>query len=128
MVLYNAARPPFTGVVLTQWYHSSTIVGKKTAMTNFSHYGDVDADGDGEVADNNIDRFIDQAEYEMDTEKQNQLYKEAQLQLLRDLPAIPIRTYYPVLMRQPYVDLGYEPKQTMIYLYHLNEKTCILKQ
>jgi peptide/nickel transport system substrate-binding protein len=127
LVIYSAARPPFAGVYLHQFFHSSSIVGKKTAMTNFSHYGDVDADGDGDIADNNIDRFIDQAANEMDPEKQKKLYAEAQLQLIRDMPAIPTRMYYPVLYRQPYIDLGYEPKRAMIYLYHITEKTRILK-
>jgi peptide/nickel transport system substrate-binding protein len=125
--LYSATRTPIAGVYLTQWYHSASIVGKKTAITNFSHYGEVDVDGDGDLTDNNIDRFIDQAAYEMDPEKQRRLYAEAQLQLLKDIPAIPIRVYRIIPVRQPYIDLGHKPIQTMSYGYHLTEKTRILK-
>jgi len=127
LVLYSATRTPIAGVYLTQWYHSASIVGKKTAITNFSHYGEVDVDGDGDLTDNNIDRFIDQAAYEMDPEKQRRLYAEAQLQLLKDIPAIPIRVYRIIPVRQPYIDLGHKPIQTMSYGYHLTEKTRILK-
>jgi peptide/nickel transport system substrate-binding protein len=127
VVWYNATRTPIAGVYLTQWWHSASIVGKKTAITNFSHYGDVDADGDGDVRDNNIDRFIEEAASEMDPAKQKKLYAEAQLQLLSDLPSVPVRMYYVILARQPYVDLGYEPKRAMMYYYHITEKTRILK-
>ena len=67
------------------------------------------------------------AQSSMDPEKQKLLYAEAQLRLLKDLPAIPIRIYYNVFVRQPYIDLGYKPLQTMCYGYHLTEKTRILK-
>jgi peptide/nickel transport system substrate-binding protein len=127
LVWYNATRPPIAGVYLTQWWHSASIVGKKTAITNFSHYGEVDADGDGDVKDNNIDRFVDQAAIEMDPEKQKKLYAEAQMQILRDLPSLSVRLFTFPFARQPYIDLGYKPKHTMIYLYHITEKTAILK-
>jgi peptide/nickel transport system substrate-binding protein len=126
-VLYSATRTPIAGVYLTQWYHSDSIVGKKTAITNFSHYGEIDVDGDGDLTDNNIDSLIDQAATEVDPEKQKLRYTEAQLRLLKDLPAIPIRIYYNVFVRQPYIDLGYKPIQTMSYGYHLTENTRVLK-
>lgn len=127
LVLYSATRTPIAGVYLTQWYHSDSIVGKKTAITNFSHYGEIDVDGDGDLTDNNIDSLIDQAATEVDPEKQKLRYTEAQLRLLKDLPAIPIRIYYNVFVRQPYIDLGYKPIQTMSYGYHLTENTRVLK-
>ena len=58
---------------------------------------------------------------------EKKMYAEAQLRLLRDLPAVPVRKQNYVFARQPYIDLGYEPKSTMIYGYHLTEKTSILK-
>jgi peptide/nickel transport system substrate-binding protein len=127
IIWYNATRTPIAGVYLTQFWHSASIVGKKTAITNFSHYGEVDIDGDGDLKDNNIDRFIDEAAYTMDSKKQKKLYAQAQLMLLRDLPSVPVRMYYALPVRQPYVDLGYEPKRAMIYYYHITEKTRILK-
>ncbi|MBW1695499.1 MAG: polyamine ABC transporter substrate-binding protein [Deltaproteobacteria bacterium] len=127
LIWYNATRTPIAGVYLTQFFHSASIVGKKTAITNFSHYGEVDADGDGDISDNSIDAYVDKARYEMDREVQKKLYAEAQLRLLRDLPAIPVRNQHYVFARQPYIDLGYEPENCMIYGYHLTEKTRILK-
>ena len=73
-----------------------------------------------------IDKFVDEAEIEMDPKKQKRLYAQAQIQLLKDLPAFPVRNYHFVFGRQKYIDLGYEPKQTMIYAYHITEKTKIL--
>jgi peptide/nickel transport system substrate-binding protein len=127
LVWYNAARGPIAGVYLYQWYHSAAIVGKKTGITNFSHYGEVDVDGDGDLTDNNVDRFINQAAYEMDPKERKRLYAEAQLQILRDLPTIQVRLANRVIVRQPYIDLGYEPKHTLIYAHHITEKTRILK-
>lgn len=127
IVWYNASRTPIAGVFLHQWFHSASIVTKPTGITNFSHYGDVDADGDGKIADNNIDKFIDEAAVTMDKGKQKELYAEAQLKLLKDLPAYPIRNYHFVFARQPYVELGYQPKHTMIYMYHITKDTKILK-
>jgi peptide/nickel transport system substrate-binding protein len=124
LVWYNATRTPIAGVYLEHWFHSNSIVGKKTAITNFSHYGDVDANEDGKV--DSIDMFVDKAEIEMDPKEQKRLYAQAQLQLLKDLPAFPVRNYHFVFGRQKYIDLGYEPKQTMIYAYHITEKTKIL--
>ncbi len=127
VVWYYASRAPVAGEYLEQWYHSNSIVKKKTAITNFSHYGEVDADGDGDVVDNNIDEYVDKAWAEMDPDVRRQLYRKAQYQLLNDLPTIPLTVSTSVLARQPYLDLGYEPKGTMIYGYHITEKTRLLK-
>ena len=59
--------------------------------------------------------------------ERKRLYAEAQIQILKDLPTIPVRIANRALVRQPYVDLGHEMKQTMIYGYHITEKTRILK-
>jgi len=55
----------------------------------------------------------------MDPIKQKKLYAEAQMQLLRDLPCVSVRLFTMPFAKQPYVDLGYEPKHSMIYLYHI---------
>ena len=124
LIWYNAGRTPITGVYLDQFFHSNASVGKKTAVTNFSHYGDVDADGDGKI--DGIDKFADDARFEMNFEKQRQLYAEAQIQMLKDLPALAVRNARYVLGRQKYIDLGYKPMHSMIYHYHITEKTKIL--
>jgi len=127
LVWYNATRTPIAGVYMTQFFHSASIVGKKTAITNFSHYGEVDVNGDGSTADNAIDELVDKAASEADPAVQKKMYAEAQLRLLRDLPAVPVRKQNYVFARQPYIVLGYEPESSMIYGYHLTEKTSILK-
>ena len=57
IVYYAAARFPVADIYLTQFFHSASIVGKPTAVTNFSHC---------DVAD----KEIDAAKAETDTEKQ----------------------------------------------------------
>jgi peptide/nickel transport system substrate-binding protein len=127
LIWYNATRTPIAGVYMTQWFHSASIVGKKTAITNFSHYGEVDVNGDGSTADNSIDELVDNAATELDRDVQKKLYAEGQMRLLRDLPAVPVKLQRYVFARQKYVDLGYEPENCMIYGYHLTEKTRLLK-
>jgi peptide/nickel transport system substrate-binding protein len=114
LIWYNATRTPIAGVYLFQFFHSSSIVGKKTTITNFSHY-------------DKIDQYLDKASTEMDLEVQKKLYADAQLELLKDLPAIPVALQNYVLARQRYVDLGYKPETSMIYGYPLTEKTRLLK-
>ncbi len=114
LIWYNATRTPIAGVYMFQFFHSSSSVGKKTAITNFSHY-------------DKIDQYVDKAGVEMDAETQKKLYADAQLQFLKDLPAIPVAQQNYVMARQKYVDLGYEPETTMIYGYQITEKTRMLK-
>ena len=128
LIWYNATRTPIAGVYMTQFFHSSSIVGKKTAITNFSHYGGVDADGNGQVDDNSIDTYVDKASTEINLDIQKKLYAEAQLRLLKDMPAIPVRNQNYVFARQKNIDLGYKPENCMIYGYHITEKTKILKK
>jgi len=124
VVSYFGDRAPVADSYLTQWYHSDSIVGRNTAITNFSHYGEVDANGDGLV--DSIDWLIEEARKEINQERQKKLYAMAQLQLLRDIPAYPIGELQKVLVRQPWVDLGVKFTGTMPYVYPL-EKARILK-
>jgi peptide/nickel transport system substrate-binding protein len=43
-VHYSAARFPIADVYLTQFFHGDSIVGKPTAVTNFSHCDVADAE------------------------------------------------------------------------------------
>lgn len=104
IVLYAAGRRPIADVYLTQWYHSDSIVTKSTGVTNFSHYGEVDADGDGEV--DSIDDLIEEARFELNPEKQKDLYAQAQKQLMEHMAAYQILVRGWVLVRQPYVRLA----------------------
>lgn len=125
IVCYPGPRPT-PDMILTQYLHSNSIVGKKTAVTNFSHYGDLDLDGDG--INDSIDDFIDRARVELDPEKQKGLYAQAQIKILKDLPVYPLRVMAAVQARQKWVDLGHEPYEgSYINGYAYTELTRILK-
>jgi len=115
---YACNRVPLADVFLTQFFHSDSIVGKDTAVTNFSHYGDVL---------DSIDEEIEAARATTDLEEQRLLYQTAQMKLLRDIPSIPCFVRGAVLVRQPYVDLGYELEATLLYGYAVTENTRILE-
>lgn len=113
-------------MVFTQYLHSNAVVGKETAITNFSHYGDVDCDGDGTI--DGVDEYIEKARVEMNPERQKALYAIAQLQVLLDLPIYPIHSMAVTQARNSWVDLGHEPyEQSWINGYAYTEKTRILK-
>ncbi len=126
MVWYNASRPSAT-VYLRHWFHSDSIVLKKTAVTNFSHYGEVDADGDGDIKDNNVDALIEAAEKATSLEEYGAIIKKIQMQLFEDSPCLVMGRDRRPLARQKWTKLGYEAKSTMVYGYEITEKTAILK-
>jgi peptide/nickel transport system substrate-binding protein len=106
-IVFYAAMRPNPDVILTQFYLSDSIVvtGKK-AITNFSHIGGVDADGDGQI--DSLDDLIVRARLEQDSTKQVALWKEAQLQLLRKMVSYPVIAIGYIFARSPKVDWGYE--------------------
>jgi peptide/nickel transport system substrate-binding protein len=125
-IVYYASWRPDVNVYLTRFFHSDSVIGKgKKPDTNFSHYGLVDANGDGNV--DNIDELIEQARWELDAEKQIAMWKEAQVKILQDVAAVPIiRLMYAFPMKS-YVDLGYELEFSwQTYSPQINEKTRIL--
>jgi len=115
VIAYNCARIPICDIYMTQFLHSNSIVGKPTAITNFSHY-------------TAIDEYLDKARMETDPEKQKKLYAEAQRKVLEDCVMIPtvIRPNFNGA-RRPYVDLGYPFKASMFYDYVFDETSRILK-
>jgi len=125
VVVYPGPRPT-PDMIFTQYIHSDAIVGKETAITNFSHYGDVDCDGDGTV--DSVDEYVELARSEVNTERQKALYAIAQLQTLLDLPVYPLRVLAAVQARQTWVDLGHVPYEgSYINGYAYTELTQILK-
>ena len=100
LVLYVAARFPTADPILTQFFHSKSIVGTPTAITNFSHY-------------NKIDDLIDRARGEIDPNKQKALWAEAQRKIIEDAAALPLFISKYVFSRKTYVDLGYELKSSL---------------
>ncbi|MFZ7126025.1 MAG: ABC transporter substrate-binding protein [Desulfobacterales bacterium] len=125
-MVYYACWRPNTDVFLTLFYHSaSEVVKGKKPDTNFSHYGGVDADGDGKV--DAIDALIEEARFEMDDARQTELWKEAQIQVLKNAAVVPIiRLKYAFPMKS-YVDLGHPLEFSwQTYSPQITEKTRIL--
>jgi peptide/nickel transport system substrate-binding protein len=101
------------------------VVNGKKPDTNFSHYGLVDANGDGTV--DSVDALTEQARWELDAPKQIAMWKEAQVKILQDVAAVPIiRLMYAFPMKS-YVDLGYDLEFSwQTYSPQINEKTRLL--
>ncbi|MGB5987733.1 MAG: ABC transporter substrate-binding protein [Desulfobacterales bacterium] len=125
-LVYYACWRPNADVFLTRFYHSASEVVKGAKPdTNFSHYGAVDADGDGTV--DTIDALIEQARFELDGDKQAALWKEAQIELLKNAALVPIiRLKYAFPMKS-YVDLGHPLEFSwQTYSPQITEQTRIL--
>lgn len=125
-IVYYASWRPDVNVYLTRFFHSdSVVVNGKKPDTNFSHYGLVDANGDGTV--DSVDALTEQARWELDTPKQIAMWKEAQVKILQDVAAVPIiRLMYAFPMKS-YVDLGYDLEFSwQTYSPQINEKTRLL--
>ena len=125
-IVYYACWRPDVDVYLTRFFHSdSVVVDGKKPDTNFSHYGAVDASGDGKL--DNIDDLIEKARWELDSEKQIAIWKEAQIKTLEDVAAVPIiRLMYAFPMKSN-VDLGYDLKFSwQTYSPQINEKTRLM--
>ena len=114
LVPYGCARFPVADEMLTQFYHSKSIIGKPTGITNFSHYGEVIP---------GVDDLLDKARVEPDVEKQKALWEQAQKKIMTDVPAYPLRITFVLLCRKKNIDLGYDLKQNITLHYQLTEKT-----
>jgi peptide/nickel transport system substrate-binding protein len=86
--------------VINEFLHSAAAVGKPASLRNFSHYGEMGG---------SVDKLVEQAVGETDAKKQIELLKEAQLQILRDVPVLPLQTQPLVAAIQGDIDLGYKP-------------------
>ncbi|MBN2551313.1 MAG: hypothetical protein JXB06_01025 [Spirochaetales bacterium] len=125
-IVYYACWRPNVDVFLTRFFHSdSEVVNGRKPDTNFSHYGAVDADGDGRV--DSIDSMIEDGRYELDADKQVDLWKQAQVELLKDAAHIPVIRLKYVFPMKSYVDLGHPLEFSWeTYSPQITEKTRIL--
>ena len=88
ITLYVAFRPN-ADVYLTQFFFSeSAVVEGASPVTNFSHYSA-------------IDDLILQARGETDAETQDELWKQANIQILKDVAAMPLHYQNQVYARSP---------------------------
>jgi peptide/nickel transport system substrate-binding protein len=125
-IVYYASWRPNEDVYLTQFFFSDSVVQKgKKPITNFSHYGLVDANADGKT--DSVDQLIEQARWELNAQKQEALWKEAQIQILKDAVAVPIIRLKYTFPQKAYVDLGYPLEWAwQTYSPQITEKTRIL--
>jgi len=125
-IVYYASWRPNEDVYLTQFYYSESVVQKgKKPITNFSHYGLVDANGDGKI--DSVDQLIEQARWELNAQKQETLWKQAQIQLLKDAVSVPIIRLKYTFPQKSYVDLGYPLEWSwQTYSPQIIEKTKIM--
>lgn len=112
-VIYGAYRYPLDGSrYLHEFFHSSSIIGKPTAATNFSHY-------------DKVDKELDAARQETDPKKQEALWATVQKQIMDDAMAVPLFTRKYALARSPKLDLGHEQKSYSFYTF--GKDTRLLK-
>ena len=92
---YSAARFPVADVYLTQFFHSDSIVGTDTAVTNFSHCAVADAD-------------IEAARVETDPAKQAEYWAAAQRKIMEEVCAVPVYQNLQLWAWKDTLDLGVE--------------------
>lgn len=115
VVLYSCSRKPTADEPLTQFFHSASIVGEESAITNFSHFSDPD-----------VDAAIEQARVTLDNEDQLQLYTLAQQKIMDAVAAKPLITIFTPVLRHSWVQFGHAPGSSLTYNYHFDEETSIL--
>jgi peptide/nickel transport system substrate-binding protein len=112
IVIYVAYRPN-ADVYLTNFFHSdSIVVDGASPITNFAHYAA-------------IDDLIEQARAETDPAKQAELWKEANIQILKDFAAYPLHYQNQVYARSPNVDYGHELISSLALYPQITELTTI---
>jgi peptide/nickel transport system substrate-binding protein len=100
VVYYSAARFPVADAYLTPFFHSRSIVGTPTAVTNFSHCAVADAE-------------IDAARSETDPAKQLDLWKTAQRKIIEHVCAVPMGENTQIWVARDTLDLGYDLKGSL---------------
>lgn len=100
IVYYAAARFPIADIYLTQFFHGRSTVGTPTAVTNFSHCNQADAE-------------IDAARVSTNPEEQKRLWAEAQRKLIANVCGVPLFEALKVFARSTKVEYGYDLKGAM---------------
>ncbi|QYU66640.1 hypothetical protein J4558_16880 [Leptolyngbya sp. 15MV] len=100
LVYYAAARFPVADIYLTQFWHGRSRVQTPTAVTNFSHCDQADAQ-------------IDAARVSTDINEQRRLWAEAQRILVQNVCGVPLIETLLVFARRDNVDYGYQLRGSM---------------
>ena len=100
IVHYAAARPPVADIYLSQFFHSRSQVNTPTAVTNFTHCNQADAE-------------IDAARGEPDAAKAKALWRTAQIKLMENVCAVPSHEQLQVFAYKSDLVLGYDLKGSL---------------
>lgn len=115
LVIYVAWRPN-ADAYLSQFFHSSFIpgvgTGKRTG-TNFSGY-------------DQIDTLIEHARFEIDSERQINLWGQAQIRILSDMVALPVSYALQTYARRTWLDYGHPLESSMALYPQFTENTFFL--
>lgn len=112
IVHYAAARFPVADIYLTQFYHGRSIVNTPTAVTNFTHCNDADAE-------------IDAARVETDVNKAKALWKTAQVKLMEKVCAVPSHEQLQVFGYKDNLVFGYDLKGSLSLGPMITEQTML---
>lgn len=112
IVIYVAYRPN-ADVYLTNFFLSDSIVGTGSSpITNFANYAE-------------IDDLILQARAETDPAAQEELWKQANIQILKDMAAMPLHFQNQVYARSQGVDYGHELISSLALYPQITELTTV---
>lgn len=115
LVIYNAWRQN-ADVYLTRFFHSSSeVVSGKSPDTNFSH-------------STMVDKLIEDARFESNVAKQEALWKETQIILMKNVEVSSFCLLLLTCARSDTVDWGHPIKASMALYPQIDEKTKILKK
>lgn len=115
LIIYVCARFPTANSILTQFYHSDSIVTRDTAITNFSHY-------------DQIDELITEARVEADPDEQMRTWKKAQEMILEDVAAYPITVLGFSFAKKPGLEWGYDLQSTLALTPQIKWDTKLVEQ
>ena len=109
LVIYNADRYPKTAqVYYDQFYAGPASIGKPTAITNFSHYGE---------AMPGIDDLLEKARHAPNAHDAEQAWIAAQHKVAEDVPSIPLYNLKSAVGRAATLDLGYKLGNLPFYTF-----------
>jgi peptide/nickel transport system substrate-binding protein len=112
LIIYIAWRPN-ADVYLTRFFHSDSIVVTGASPdTNFSHY-------------DQIDDLIEGARVETDSEKQIEMWKQAQAKILEDMVAHTLQFQQQVYARSEAVDYGHDLVSVLALYPGIDETTTL---
>ena len=114
LVHYQAGRFPVGDVYMTQFFDSHSIVGKPTAVTNFSHCN---------VADDEIRA----ARVSTDPAKQLALWKTAQEKIIQAVCGVPVYEQLQLWAWKDTLDLGYDVQGSLNLSPPITEKAHFTK-